>query len=543
MAQTAVDVVVRTSGGSKLDQLARKLKGAQQAVEDLEGSIKKQGNANALLKQKLLALQDTYKKVGDAQKKLAAQQVLSPKNQSDLQKQTEKLKELENQITKTKNDLRDGLRLNIKGKQDLDRLQRELKETQAEFKKTEQQAKRSSGGIAGALKRIALAYASIELGRFVINSLASFERIEKQLTTVTGSAETARKVFEGLEQVNIESPFELTELTQAAAKLSAFGVENEKLVDVTKRLGQVAAGTSQEIGGIALAYGQVLAKGRLQGEELLQFVERGVPLQEELQRMLGLTGEEFSEAMRKGRIGSELVEKAVENLTDETGKFGQAFANTSGTIDNKLSNMRDQFAKTAAALGKAFEPQFKFLIDSITEVAKYFEQVFQRISRGQKGLNAERIANAKATEFTRNRFGPVRTAAAALTGDQEVLDFREKAKNSALQNELARVDRELAELRGQVSKPNLPSAPDKLTQSEIDKNRALLLGDDGDGKGKKGSGSKGRKGTTRKSQLDARQRELDLALQLEDLQGKINAAELAGNDQLKIRLEGRSKNV
>ena len=271
-----------------------------------------------------------------------------------------KLKKLKQEIDDTRAKLRAGLTAKVNGVRDLDRLQRELKETQKEFKKTERQAKRSGGGIAGAIRTIAGAYAAIELTKFTVNSLAAFERIEKQLTTVTGSAETARRVFNELDEINKVSPFELTELTSAAAKLSAFGVQNDKLVDTTKRLGQVAAATQQELSGIALAYGQVLAKGRLQGEELLQFVERGVPLQKELQRMLGLTGEEFADAMRKGQIGAELVEEAVKNLTDEAGQFGKAFENTAGTIDNKLSNMRDQFAKTAAALGKAFEPVFKF---------------------------------------------------------------------------------------------------------------------------------------------------------------------------------------
>lgn len=470
MAQTVVDVVVKTAGGSKLDQLANKLKQTEAALAGLNSSIKKQGAANAELAKKLRGLKGTYSEIENA-----------AKGSKFSEATIAKLKKLKQEIDDTRDKLRQGLQAKVKSTQDLDRLQRELKQTQTEFKKTEAQAKKSSGGIAGALRTIAGAYAAIQLTKFVVNSLASFERIEKQLTTVTGSAETARKVFNQLEQVNIESPFELTELTQAAAKLSAFGVENDKLVETTKRLGKIAAGTSQEIGGIALAYGQVLAKGRLQGEELLQFVERGVPLQKELQRMLGLTGEEFAEAMRKGKIGVELVDKAVENLTDEQGKFGKAFENTSGTIDNKLSNMRDQFAKTAAALGKAFEPQFKFLIDSITKVAQYFESVFKRITRGQKGLAAEQAAQQKATQFTRDRFGAVRSAAAALTGDQEVLDFREKAKNSALQNELARVDRELAELRGEIGKPTLPKAP-TASATEIQENRNLLLGND-DGKG------------------------------------------------------------
>ena len=387
----------------------------------------------------------------------------------------QKLKQLDNSLKGTASSA-------VKASTGLDKAGRSAKKAGQEAQTAQGRFKRLSGAVG----KLAIAFAGLQLGRFIISSTAQFERIEKQLTTVTGSAETARKIFKDLEKVNQASPFELTELTQAAAKLSAFGVENEKLVDTTRRLGKIAAATQQEISGIALAYGQVRAKGRLQGEELLQFVERGVPLQKELQRMLGLTGEEFAEAMRKGKIGAELVDKAIENLTDEQGQFGKAFENTSGTIDNKLSNMRDQFAKTAAALGNAFAPVFKYLIDGITKVAAYFENVFKRISRGQKGLAAEQAAEQKATQFTRDRFGAVRSAAAAFTGDQEVLDFRQKAKSSALQNELALVDRELAELRGEIgSKPELPKPP---SAAEIQSNRDLLLGNDEDKGTGKGTG-------------------------------------------------------
>jgi phage tail tape-measure protein len=45
----------------------------------------------------------------------------------------------------------------------------------------------------------------------------------------------------------------------------------------------------------------VQAKGRLQGEELLQFQERGVALQQELRKQYNLSGEEFQDALVKAR--------------------------------------------------------------------------------------------------------------------------------------------------------------------------------------------------------------------------------------------------
>ena len=183
-----------------------------------------------------------------------------------------------------------------------------------------------------------------------------------------------------LQKINKRSPFTLGDLTGAAAQLKGFGVETGKLVVTTEQLGKIAAATGQDIGGIALAYGQVLAKGRLQGEELLQFQERGIPLAKQLAKNLGITGAELQELIQKGKVGFPEVEKAIADLTGETGQFGKAFENTADTIDAKLSNLQDAFKRAAAALGKAFEPQFKYLVTELTKILNLIETAISRFT-------------------------------------------------------------------------------------------------------------------------------------------------------------------
>ena len=221
--------------------------------------------------------------------------------------------------------------------------------------------------------------------RQIFTAAATMERFEMQLKTLTGSGAKAKQIMAELQEVNKKSPFELPELVQASTKLKAYGVETENLVDMTERLGKISAGTRSDIGGIALAYGQALAKGKLMGEELRQFMERGVPVREELERMTGITGEAFDEAMRKGKFTSDMLTEAIKNMTGETGKFGDAFANTANSLDTKLSNMQDAFFRASAALGKAFEPVFKWLLDSLTAIFNYFIKMMDGI---QRNLNA-----------------------------------------------------------------------------------------------------------------------------------------------------------
>jgi tape measure domain-containing protein len=73
-------------------------------------------------------------------------------------------------------------------------------------------------------------------------------------------------------------------------------------------------------------------KVRLQGEELLQFQERGVALQEELRKMYGMTGEEFQKALSKGQVSAKAVEVALANLTSTGGKYANGAIAQSDTL-------------------------------------------------------------------------------------------------------------------------------------------------------------------------------------------------------------------
>ena len=120
-----------------------------------------------------------------------------------------------------------------------------------------------------------------------------------------------KNIVEELQSFSAVTPFTSSELIETGKRLKAFGVETEKLVDTTKRLADVSGATGARLEEVATAYGQIQAKGRLQGEELLQLQERGIALQGELQRMYGLSGEEFSKAMSQGRIGAESVNRQL----------------------------------------------------------------------------------------------------------------------------------------------------------------------------------------------------------------------------------------
>ena len=110
------------------------------------------------------------------------------------------------------------------------------------------------------------AYALVNATKFVFFKTAELETQTRSLKVLTGSMETAKSVVKELQEFGNVTPFTSTELIETAKRLKAFGVDTEKLVDTTKRLGDVAGATGAKLDGVATAYGQIQAKGRLQGE-------------------------------------------------------------------------------------------------------------------------------------------------------------------------------------------------------------------------------------------------------------------------------------
>jgi tape measure domain-containing protein len=251
-------------------------------------------------------------------------------------------------------------------------------------------------GMAAAAGRLIAAYAGIEAVRFVFGNAAELESQTRSLEVLTGSAERAKDIVQQLQQLGAVTPFTSTELIDTAKRLQAFGVETEKVVDITSRLADVSGATGAELAGLATAYGQVQAKGRLQGEELLQFQERGVALQQVLRKEYGLTGVEFQKALEKGQISAEAVEYALRKLTDTGGKYANGAIAQSDTLKGRMSTLADSVQVLAQTIGKTLDPVFKWALTQATAVVSEIQRLIDEANNtgGARDREAQYARNA-----------------------------------------------------------------------------------------------------------------------------------------------------
>ena len=387
------------------------------------------------------------------------------------------------------------------------------------------QARRAEPAVSklgGAIRGLVTAAAVLGTAKFVIGKTAELETQTRSLQVLTGELAKAEQIIGRLQKFAAVTPFTSSELIETSKRLAAFGVDTEKLVETTKRLADVSGATGAALDGVATAYGQIVAKGRLQGEELLQLQERGIGIQEELQKMYGLTGEEFRKALEKGKISAAAVELAIKRLTAAGGKYADGAISQSDTLAGKFSTLQDGIENLARTIGSVLSPAIKFVLDQAIQAINMINkligigqkaQKFGLDQAAQKGIldqarrEAEEIVNLRNIQdpFERNRvFQKI-----AAQRESDLLDkFGFESGKLQVEIEPVVADNKIPELLQQTTKTG--------------------------GSGSSGGGG----GAGRESRVPDLQRELALAQQLEPLYGRIAEAKLRGDEETVIRLQG-----
>ena len=417
-----------------------------------------------------------------------------------------------------------------------------LRQVQSQSQATE----RAVGNLGAAVSKLAAALGVIQAARFVFVKTAELESQARSLQVLTGSAEKANQIIKDLQQLGAVTPFTSSELIDSAKRLQAFGVETEKVVETTRRLADVSGATGAELQGLVTAYGQVQAKGRLQGEELLQFQERGVALQQELRKQYNLSGEEFQDALQKGKISAEAVEFAIQSLTDAGGKYANGAIAQSDTLNGRFSTLQDGIEGLARTIGTALTPAIKAVLN---EAIFAINTINQLLNTG-----------ARARSFGLDQRGRQQILRQAQDEARSIVEGRRIAdpfeRNRVFQELVGQRERDLIESfgirTGQVkAQVTAPQGPRTLP--------ALGAGTSKGGKKGKSDAEKAAEKAAREAEraakaaakeqervaeiIRSRLAEAEVIKLQSDLRDRISQAELNGDKQLALRLQGAQREL
>lgn len=197
---------------------------------------------------------------------------------------------------------------------------------------------------------------------------------------LVGSEEKSSKMLKEIAQFGQESPFDKMGLTENARQMLAFGIETDKVMTYLRQLGDISAGDKQKLDSLSLVMGQVMSKGRLDGQDKNQFVDAGFNPLKELQKMHPeKTYAEIEKAMSKGAITAQHVAEAIQHATQEGGQFHNMTEKTSKTLVGKLGSLMDDITTMAEELYHKLEPIFKSVVDNIAGFIPYVSQVLKTL--------------------------------------------------------------------------------------------------------------------------------------------------------------------
>ena len=284
---------------------------------------------------------------------------------------------------------------------------RRSQKTQTAFRNTGKAARSASTGVrslAASLRPLLAAFAVIGSARFVFIKSAEVETQRKSLEVLTGSVGEANKIIRELQAFGSVTPFTSSELIEQSKRLKAFGFETNEITDTVKRLSNVAGATGADLSGIATAFGQIRAKGKLQQEENLQLLERGVDITTELKKITGLQGEAFEKAQRQGKIGADLVNQALINLTNEGGTFFNGATAQADTLAGRFSTLVDSVETLARTVGERLGPAIKTILNLAIDAVNAINRLITRATAGPQIAQAELQARQKAIQETKEKF-------------------------------------------------------------------------------------------------------------------------------------------
>lgn len=235
-----------------------------------------------------------------------------------------------------------------------------------------------------AFKRLAASVGAIftaqQAARIIENIVrvrGEFQQLEVAFTTMLRSGEKADKLMAEAVDFAAHTPFDLQGVADGIRQLLAYGTAAEDAIKEVEMLGNVAAGLSVPLNDMIYLYGTLRSQGRAYTVDIRQFAGRGVPIYEELSKVLGVTVEQVNEFITAGKVGFAEVEQAFKNMTSEGGMFYNLMQEQSKTIIGQISNLKDNIDMMFNEMGQNAEGFISDVISGASYLVEHYKDVLR----------------------------------------------------------------------------------------------------------------------------------------------------------------------
>ncbi len=234
-------------------------------------------------------------------------------------------------------------------------------------------AVRAIGGATVAIGGLAAAGAVLGL-----KTAANLETAEVGFTRLLKSGKRARDFLGDLKSFAARTPFELPGLVDAARGLVGAGTAAKDVIPILTALGDAsgALGLDQErFGRVMVATTQIMNKGKVQAEELMQITEAGIPVWQLLAKATGKPVPELQKLMQQGKLLASDVLPAL--FTQMRKDYGGGMAQQSKTLNGLWSTFKDTLSLT---LADGLNPLIPVLKTALPKAGEAFQRSVEGIT-------------------------------------------------------------------------------------------------------------------------------------------------------------------
>lgn len=215
---------------------------------------------------------------------------------------------------------------------------------------------------------------------------ANIEQYTKTFEGLLQSEEKAGQLMKELSTYAQETSFDIDGLASSAKTMLAYGVEDSKIIDTIKMLGDISMGSTENMNRLALAFGQMQAKGKVVTQDLRQMQEVGFNPLEYISRKTGESMAALTERLEKGGVSVSEVASAMKLATSEGEKFYNMTSLQADTLQGKWNELKE---KAQEAFGKMTSEVNGALRSAMESAIKFIEKIdFKKVKQSVESFLA-----------------------------------------------------------------------------------------------------------------------------------------------------------
>lgn len=349
------------AGAVMENDLKKKLNSASKASDELTEEIIKQRKIIRDTQDDVRLLSDEYSKMGKYSPNSKAKLAELNTAKAALNEQRYSLGELQDQQARNRLEVR--------------KLTREYKEFASGTNNADEIVKSLTDSLKRTAAEIGGLVAIKKFGSDVIEATGKMQQLQVALSTILQDKSKADQLIAEIVQFAAKTPFNLDDVATGAKQLLAYGSSADNVVKELSMLGDVASGLQIPIGQLIYLYGTLRTQGRAMTVDIRQFAGRGIPIFEELAKVLGVSKDQVGELVKEGKVGFKEVEQAFKNMTSEGGKFANLMENSAGTWPQRLSNIEDTLFQKMNEFGNKYKEVFEFGIATAEDLVESLDDV------------------------------------------------------------------------------------------------------------------------------------------------------------------------